>query len=435
MIYLDTYGLFVEDAVQRCKSLPEEQNALYKRNFVSIGPEAIMETFKSAESSPQETRESLEGLAKSLFGNSLIKFDAIIGGGGYVIGPNAKYITVLVPSEIKIDLLEKKLYKSSDDKLAALIHVFTNKFVFIDLPRGVRANMNIMFVNAGRPLAAQVMINCGEESELELFEWYASGAKGKSASVVMHESTLHPYSKVHIDAIHNEDDSTIVGGLSKYKVGRSATLRLNYFYNGGLHTKVKNQFDAVDIDGSVHANELIFGSGAQKFDISSYMENGAQSTTAELHSKAVLMGESSCIMKGFARIPFGSKNAKSFVHESGMLLDKRAYLESIPAMSIDENEVKATHSSATGPIDDELLFYLMSKGLDGGRARKLLVEGFFSSSVGRFKNDSAKLATASLVADKISTGNFGGKLNVTMENIWVGRENEEDIFKGHYKYR
>src|SRR5208283_935282 len=123
------YGLFAEDAIQRYKLLPEEQNELYKRKFVSIEPEAIMETFKSAESSPQETRESLEGLAKSLFSNSLIKFDAIIGGGGYVIGPNAKYITVLVPSEIKIDLLEKKLYKSSDDKLAALIHAFTNKFV------------------------------------------------------------------------------------------------------------------------------------------------------------------------------------------------------------------------------------------------------------------------------------------------------------------
>ena len=417
------------------KALPEEQNELYKRKFVSIGPEAVMETFKNVDLSQRDTPESLEALAKSLFSNSLIKFDAIISGSGHVIGPNAKYITVLAPSEIKMDLLEKKLYKSSEDKLAALVHAFTNTLVFIDLPKGAKVNMNIMFVNANGPLAAQVMINCGDESELELIEWYASGTKDKSASVVMHESTLHSYSKASIDAIHNEDSSTIVGGLSKYNVGKSAVLRLNYFYNGGLHTRIKNTFNAVDVEGSVHANELIFGSGSQKFDISSYMENAAQATTAELHTKAVLMGESFCIMKGFAKIPFGSKNARSYVHEAGMLLDKSAYLESIPAMSIDENEVKATHSSATGPIDDELIFYLMSKGLDESKARKLLVEGFFSSSVGRFKSASAKLAAASLVADKISTGNFGGKLNVTMENIWVGKENEEDIFKGHYKYR
>lgn len=432
---MNPYGLFAEDAIQRYKTLPEEQNELYKRKFVSLGPEAILDTFQNVDSNSHDTEESLGALAKSLFSNIMIKFDAIIGGDGHVIGPNAKYITVLAPSDIKMALLEKKLYKSSDDKIAALIHAFTTKLVFIDLPKGTKANMNIMFVNAGRPIAAQIMINCGEESELNLFEWYASGPAAKSASIVMHEGMLHPYSKASIDAIHNESAGTIVGGLSKYKVGKSATLRLNYFYNGGLHTRVKNQFDADGVDGSVHANELIFGSGVQKFDISSYLENAAQATTAELHTKAVLMGGSFCIMKGFAKIPFGSRGARSYVHESGMLLDKSAYLESIPAMSIDENEVKATHSSATGPIDDELIFYLMSKGLEEGKAKKLLVEGYFSASMGRFKNDSAKLATASLVADKMSTGNFGGKLNITMENIWVGRENEEDIFKGHYKYR
>ncbi len=432
---MNPYGLFAEDAIQRYKALPEEQNELYKRKFVSLGPEAILDTFQNVAPDSHDTEESLEAVTKALFSNNLIKFDAIISGRGHVIGPNAEYVMVRDPSEIKMDLLDKKLYKSSDDKLAALIHAFTNKLIFIDLPKGVKANVNIMFLNAGRPLAAQIMINCGEEAELNMFEWYASGSVEKSASVVMHESTLHPYSKVSIDAIHNEGANTIVGGLSKYNVGKAATLKLNYFYNGGLHTRVKNQLDATGSEGSIHANELIFGSGAQKFDISSYMENGAQATTAELHSKAVLTGESFCIMKGFAKIPFGSKNARSYVHESGMLLDKSAYLESIPAMSIDENEVKATHSSATGPIDDELIFYLMSKGLDEGRAKKLLVEGFFSGSVGRFKNDSAKLATASLIADKMSTGNFGGKLKVTMENVWIGRENEEDIFKGHYKYR
>jgi Fe-S cluster assembly scaffold protein SufB len=432
---LNPYGLFADDAIQLYKTLPEEQSELYKRKFVSIGPETILETFKGAEKPQPDTPEALQELAKSLFSSNLIKFDAIISGTGHVIGPNAKYITVLAPSEIKMDILDRKLYKSSDDKLAALIHAFTNVLVFIDLPKGAKANMNIMFVNSSGPLAAQVMINCGEESELNLLEWYASGTKDRSASLVMHESGLQPFSKASIDAIHNETENTIVTGLSKYNVGKSAVLRLNYFYNGGFHTRVKNQFGVVDVDGSVHANELIFGSASQKFDISSYMENAAQATTAELHSKAVLMGESFCIMKGFAKIPFGSKNARSYVHEAGMLLDKSAYLESIPAMSIDENEVKATHSSATGPIDDELVFYLMSKGLDESKARKLLVEGFFSSSLGRFKSAEAKLATASLVAEKISTGKFGDKLNLTMENVWVGRENEEDIFKGHYKYR
>ncbi|HUC38644.1 MAG TPA: SufD family Fe-S cluster assembly protein [Candidatus Acidoferrum sp.] len=432
---MDPYRLFAEDAIQKYKDLPEEQNELYKRKYVGVGPEALVEIFRRADPTPKDTAESIDAISKTLFSNTIVKFDVIISGDDYIIGPNAKYVTVLSPFDVKIALLEKKLFKSSEDKLAALIHAFTRKMVFIDIPKGAKSNINILFLNANSPLAVQVMINCAEESELQMMEWYASASSRPSASCVMHEAQLHPYSKASIDAVHNEDKGTIAVGLSKYKVGNSANLRINYLYNGGSHTRAKNRFDAVDHEASLHVNELIFGSSSQKFDISSYIENGAPSTTAELHTKAALMNESQCMMKGFAKIPFGSRGARSFVHETGMLLDKSAYLDSIPAMSIDENEVKATHSSATGPIDDELIFYLMSKGLDETKAKKLLVEGFFSSAVTRFKSDSAKLAAASLIADKINTSAFGGKLKISAENIWVGRANEEDIFKDHYKYR
>lgn len=432
---MNSYGLFAEDAIQRYNVLPEEQNELYKRQFINLGTDGIFDIFSSGDAGQKGAPEPLAELPKSLFSNALIKFDAVVGGDAHVVSPGSKYITVLTSNEIKVETLEKKLYRNSDDKIAALIHAFTKKMVFIDIPNGIKSTMNIMFVNSNGPLATQVMINCGEESELGLLEWYASTSKTKSASMVMHEGRVGPYSNAYVDAVHNENANTIVGGLSKYEVGKGALLRLNYFYNGGLHTRVKNQFNAVGVDAEVHANELVFGSGSQKFDVGSNIGNVAPSTTVELHSRAVLMNDASCIMKGFAKIPFGSRGARSYVHESGMLLDKTAYLESIPAMSIDENEVKATHSSATGPVDDELVFYLMSKGLDETKAKKLLVEGFFSSSMGRFQNSNAKLATASLVAEKMTRGSFGDKLSMTLENIWVGKENEEDIFKGHYKYR
>lgn len=430
---MNPYGLFAEDAIRRYKELPEEQNELYKKEFVSLGPERLLGIYQNKAALP--TQADLTSLSKSILTEGAIKFDAIIGGGCHVVNPDTKYITVLPASEARMDVLKSKLYKSSEDKLVALVHAFTQEFVFVDVPNGAKAKLNLLFMNSDAPLATQVMINSGEESELEILEWYASSSKEDSASGVMHEGKLSAYSNVSIDAIHNEDKNTVVVGLSKYNVGNNANLRLNYFYNGGSNSRVKNRFSAEGYEGSIRVNELMFGSAKQKMDVSSYIENAAPSTTVELQSRAALMNESRCIMKGFAKIPFGSKNARSVVHESGMLLDKSAYLNSMPAMSIDENEVKATHASATGPIDEVLMFYLMSRGLDEHNAKKLIVEGFFSSSIGRFNNITGKLAGASLVAEKIETGGFGVPLKLSMQNIWVGRENEEDIFKGHYKYR
>jgi Fe-S cluster assembly protein SufD len=389
---------------------------------------------KNAKPDKNEDAELSESL-KSLFIDSRMNFDAVIGSGGFSINKSSKYITIVPASNLDKECLEAKLHKSTEDKLAALIHAFTDKVMFINIGNGEKARLNLLFSNNKAPISTQIIINVGDEADLEILEWYASTADAESASAFMHEGVVGKYSNVSIDAVHNEGEHTVVVGLSKYAVGERSNAKLNYFYGGGSHCKVKNYFYANEHESSVHVNELTFGSGKQKFDISSQLENRSTSTIAELHSRAVVMNDSFCIMKGFAKIPFGSKNSRSFVHESGMLLDEGAAIESIPAMSIDESEVKATHSSATGPIDDELIFYLNSKGLSEKKAKMLVVEGFFSGSVGRFRNDNAKLYIASLILDKIERGVFGKPVKVSAGNIWVGRENEEDIFKGHYKYR
>ncbi len=431
---LNSYRLFAEDAIQKYKELPEEQNELYKRKYVSLSPEQLFEIFQDKKDST-ESIEEIEALSKSIFVDSPVKFDAIIWGGGHIVNQAQKNIKIVPVSDISMEMLDRKLYKNSDDKLASLMHAFTKEIVILEVPEGQKIQINLLFVNASQPLATQVIVNAGKGAVVEVFEWYASSAGSNSASAVMHECIAEEYSNISIDAIHNEDHRTTVVGLSKYSAMTNATLKLNYLYNGGSHCRVKNYLSASGYEASMYVNELVFGSSTQKFDVSSYLENSSQATTAELHSKAVLADQSFCILKGFAKIPFGSKNARSFVYESGMLLNKDAYLESIPAMSIDENEVKATHSSATGPIDEELIFYLMSKGLPEQSAKKLIVEGFLSSSLGKFRNATAKLAGANLISEKMEKGIFGAPVKLSAENIWVGKENEEDIFKGHYKYR
>ena len=53
-------------------------------------------------------------------------------------------------------------------------------------------------------------------------------------------------------------------------------------------------------------------------------------------------------------------------------------LDDIPALEIDNNDVKCSHSSAVGQIDKEKIFYLMSRGLYKSEAKKKIVEGYFS---------------------------------------------------------
>jgi Fe-S cluster assembly protein SufD len=58
-------------------------------------------------------------------------------------------------------------------------------------------------------------------------------------------------------------------------------------------------------------------------------------------------------------------------------MGRDARADSIPGLEIQADDVRCTHASATGQIDEEALFYLMTRGLPRNEAEKLVVDGFF----------------------------------------------------------
>ena len=148
------------------------------------------------------------------------------------------------------------------------------------------------------------------------------------------------------------------------------------------------------------------------------------------------MDSSFCLLKGYAKVLKGASGSRSYVHERGILLDKGARVDGLPDMSVDENDVKATHSSATAPVDPEAVFYLMSKSIDELGVKKLIVSGFLSESISKMHSEAARRLAISLVNSKLESKEFGHVPKVDQQSLWeFGEESEKDMFLGHYKYR
>jgi len=105
----------------------------------------------------------------------------------------------------------------------------------------------------------------------------------------------------------------------------------------------------------------------------------APDTTSDTVIKSVLSDKAIGRFYGLVNIKNGAKNTNTFFREDALLLSDTAKAEAIPSLEIDENEVKAGHASTVGPVDEEQLFYLMSRGIDQKEARKLIVQGYLSS--------------------------------------------------------
>ncbi len=65
------------------------------------------------------------------------------------------------------------------------------------------------------------------------------------------------------------------------------------------------------------------------------------------------------------------------------MLSEGAHADSVPNLDIDENDVRCSHASSVGPIDEEQRYYLETRGIDPAVAERLIVLGFFSDIAGR----------------------------------------------------
>jgi Fe-S cluster assembly scaffold protein SufB len=419
------------------KTLPEEQSELYKRYFLPLPLDQISKSLLDAENGGLEEEEGLRSLSKTFSENLQVKADAVIGSTKHFFERQNEFVRILNSNEVTEEQLADKGYKSSEDKLVALIHATSRKYVFINVPDKKKAAINLLFANFMAPLAVQVIVKVGREAELSLFEWYSSKTNGKAKSMmgVLHEVDVGPYAKSEINIVHNEDFNTYVLNFSKCRTAESGRLGMNYVYNGGFNTRAKNELYADGFASRNDVMELIMGSAEQKFDLNTVISNVGQDTVSDLGSRAALMDGSACLLKGFANVETDAKGSRSFVNERGILLDKTASMSSIPGMSIKNANVRATHSSATAPIDAESEFYLMSKGADSTTARKLMISGFFSAGISKMESPVAKSVVASLIHEKINNKKFGTMPKLDISNIWFASSGEADIFEGHYKYR
>ena len=102
----------------------------------------------------------------------------------------------------------------------------------------------------------------------------------------------------------------------------------------------------------------------------------ASDTTSDTLIKSVLTDKAVGSFYGLVSIKKGAENTDTFFREDALLLSDTAKAEAIPSLEIDENEVKAGHASTVGPVDEEQLFYLMSRGIIRKEAEALVVRGF-----------------------------------------------------------
>ncbi|HTV47908.1 MAG TPA: Fe-S cluster assembly protein SufD [Phycisphaerae bacterium] len=136
---------------------------------------------------------------------------------------------------------------------------------------------------------------------------------------------------------------------------------------------------AVILDGpgaEATLNGLTLSTGRQHIDNHTMLDHACDHCPSHELYKCLLGGSSSGVFKGKILVRPGAQKTDAKQTSKSVLLSDEAVMNSQPQLEIYADDVKCTHGSTTGPLDDEQLFYLRSRGIEEAQARALLTYAF-----------------------------------------------------------
>ena len=146
---------------------------------------------------------------------------------------------------------------------------------------------------------------------------------------------------------------------------------------------------------------LYFADTKQHFAQRTLQSHDAENSTSDLLYKGALKESSRSEYSGLIRVAKGAQGTDAYQANRNLVLSEEAVARSIPQLEIEANEVRCTHGATVSPVEEEHLFYLMSRGIDRMTAQKLIVFGFFGDVLDRIRVESVREGLARAIATKV----------------------------------
>ncbi|MFI5179987.1 MAG: Fe-S cluster assembly protein SufD [Thermoanaerobaculia bacterium] len=289
--------------------------------------------------------------------------------------------------ERQAHLVEEHLGRSArpdDHPFVALNTAEIRDGVLLHVPRGATAAtpLWVYWVTTGAPspalaTAPRTLAILGEHAEARLVEAFV-GSGGTAFVNAVTEATLGAGAHLDYVTLQREGPETLHIGNLRVVQAEGSQSRTHLFSFGGA--LVRNEL-AVLLDGEgagTALNGLYCVSGAQHVDNHTLIDHRRPHGTSLEFYKGILDGSARGAFDGRIVVRPSARATDARQTNRNLVLSDTARVDSKPQLEIYNNDVKCTHGSTTGRLDETMLFYLRSRGLGEAEARSLLTFAFGS---------------------------------------------------------
>ncbi len=344
----------------------------------------------------------LAGRTVSLDGHGLLnELDPQVASQGVLFG-SADQIVRERPDVLR-PYFGTRAFTVSHDRFSALHGAFWCGGAVLYVPRGVSvaapfhtlSALSSQGVDLGR---ITVVLEEGAEATL-LSETAGGGANSFHCGAV--ELLLAAGSRLRFVSLQNWDHSVWHFAQQKARVANDARLQWTIGALGARLAKVNQEVALCGAGGQAQVNGVMFTEGKQHLAYHTLQHHEAPHCKSDLLYKGALQDHSRIVWRGMIKVDPGADGTDGYQRNDNLMLSTDARSDSIPGLEIEADDVRCTHGSTTGRVDDELLFYAQSRGLSRREATRMIVSGFFQQVFDRITIESVREALGEAIGRRI----------------------------------
>ncbi len=180
----------------------------------------------------------------------------------------------------------------------------------------------------------------------------------------------------------------------------------NYIFTSG--TKFKKEDSEISLnseDSSAKIMSAVFLKNDDHQEIQSTIRHKKPNCKSFQKIKNILKDGSKGIFQGKVHVSKEAQKTDAYQISKGLLLDQKSEFSTKPELEIYADDVKCSHGSTSGNIDEQAQYYLMSRGLSKKNATRLIVKGFLTDVISEIKNKDLKKIINSHLDDVINYEN------------------------------
>lgn len=302
-------------------------------------------------------------------------------------------------------------YAAADtNAFAALNTAFVYDGAFVLIPKGVVVERPIQLIYmtdaAGEPVMTYprnlVVLESGADARV--IETYAGSSGSVYLTNAVSEIVVGDNARLECYRIQRESEAAYHMATTHSVQGRSSNYALHTVPFGGAITRHDIRMVMNGEGGEGVLNGLYVIGGNQHVDHNTVIEHAVPHCDSHEYFNGVLDGRSHAVFNGRIVVQPGAQKTDSKQTNNNLLLSENARADSQPQLEIYADDVRCTHGATLGPMDDNALFYLQSRGIGADAARNILTYGFSVEILDRMNLETVRNHVEALVKERLEEG-------------------------------